>query len=87
MDIRRIATARAGRGKPALVIQFSSGRPVVISQADLVTYDTPAKLRAEAARQAGRGLAEVYFHFNRDGSVAVATGQAPAVWPEDDLQE
>ena len=83
MSVHRIATIKAGKGKPAVLIEFNTGKPVEISHADLTTHDTTAKLLAEAERQSERTLADFYFHINRDGSIAVATGEEPPVWPED----
>lgn len=80
MGFTRVATFRSV-AKLAVIIEVD-GETVEISHAALATHDTPAKLKAEAERQAGKGLA-VFFHINRDGSIALATGAAPGVWPED----
>jgi len=58
---------------------------VRINLEDLVTFDTAEKLRSEAGRQLGRTVADLHFHINRDGSVAVAYGVEPVVWPEDEV--
>jgi hypothetical protein len=55
---------------------------VEISHDDLTTLDTAAKLKSEVEQQAKQELA-VFFHINRDGSLAMSTGAEPEVWPED----
>ena len=81
---RRIATAKAGKDQPAVLIELSNGDKAEIGHADLATHNTPAKLRIEDERQVKYSLTNVYFHLNRDGSIAVAAGVAPKVWPEDE---
>ena len=49
------------------------------------------RVQGELEAKAGRGLGvPVFYHKNRDGSIAVATGAPPmingvVVWPEDQL--
>ena len=71
----------ASTGDGGIVIEVDGVR---ITIGDLSSYDTAAALKAEAERQAGGSLDDLYFHVNRDGSVVIATGSAPAVWPEDE---
>jgi hypothetical protein len=78
MGWNRIASTAAGG-----VVLDDGAVKVEIAAAALGTHDTPAKLLAEAERQAGKALSGVFFHVNRDGSVAIATGQEPDAWPED----
>lgn len=78
----RLATFKPG-GDTGIIIELVGGRRAEISQAALGTLETPAAILAEAERQAGRTLG-IFFHVNRDGSVALATGREPEVWPEDE---
>jgi hypothetical protein len=75
---RRVASTVNG----GIVIE-TGDKTLAIDESDLATYDTAAKLLAEAERQADSTLADLYFHVNRDGSVVIATGCEPEVWPED----
>jgi hypothetical protein len=48
---------------------------------------TVAELEAAAAEQLGGECPiDLFFHINDDGSVAIATGEAPDVWPEDEIE-
>jgi len=80
--IKRIGTARVGRGRPAFAVQIGA-QTIELDHADLATHDTAAKLLTEVQRRAGRSL-PLFFHYNRDGSLAVAYGAEPLLWPEDD---
>ena len=71
----------ASTGEGGIVIVVDGER---IEIDDPSSYDTAAALKTEAERQAGKSLDDLYFHVNRDGSVSVATGSAPATWPEDE---
>lgn len=59
---------------------------VAIEQGGLPDPLTPGTLLAMAVQQAGMPLPRVWFHVNRDGSIAIATGRYPVIWPEDDLR-
>ncbi len=85
IGLSRIATAKAGKGKPAFAVEIG-GRLIEIEHAALSTHNTAAKLLVEAERQAEQSL-PLFFHFNRDGSLAVASGAPPDVWPEDEPKE
>lgn len=85
MAIRRIATSRAGKGRPAFATEVDDNL-IELEHADLTTFNTPAKVLAEVERLAQQSL-PFFFHFNRDGSLAVATGAPPDVWPEDEPKE
>ncbi len=45
--------------------------------------ETEIKDAIEAA--GGLMLDDLFVHVNRDGSVAVATGAVPDIWPEDEI--
>ena len=59
-----------------------------INENTLRKYDTPEELRAAldlwTTNNWGYIIDDVWFHLNDDGvSWAIATGQEPAIWPED----
>lgn len=86
MSISRIATTRDARKSYAILIETGRGR-YQLTVADLLTYDTARKIETELKRQASTtadSLPDVYVHVNRDGSLALATGQVPDIWPEDE---
>lgn len=56
---------------------------VAIEQGALPDPLMPGTLLAMAVQQAGVPLPRVWFHVNRDGSIALATGRYPLAWPED----
>ena len=87
MAIRRISTRKPGRiadTDEAILVEFTDGKTVRITKTGLATHNTAEKLRVEAGRQLGRIDPNLHLHFNRDGSVAVAYGAEPEVWPEDE---
>lgn len=85
----RIATWKTDKGGRSAVLIRIDQRELTIAHADLITYDTAEKLKAEIERQASLSdveLPELFFHVNRDNSIALATGSAPKVWPEDEIE-
>ncbi len=89
MPLTRVACWKNAKNGRAVLIEIDRIR-FEISHADLATHDTVEKIEAEIRRQAStsaKQLPAIFFHKNRDGSVAIATGAAPKVWPEDELGE
>jgi hypothetical protein len=85
MAVRRIATTRkADKGYAVLV---ETGKAAYrLTADDLLTHDTAAKVETELERQVSAAkdtLPPLFVHKNRDGSLALAVGQEPEVWPED----
>lgn len=62
-------------------------RTYSVNQRTLKRYTAAAEIKAAlddwTTRSFGYVLNEVWFHKNRDGTWAIATGVLPAVWPED----
>ena len=83
----RIATRKDPKLGAAVYVEIVDQPTITITHSELTTHDTAEKLKAEAERQANATLGEVFFHFNRDGTVAVALGREPTIWPEDDMVE
>jgi len=86
--IRRIKTVRHPRTaqEAQIIIETADGKVFQPSKAALDTLATPTAVKAEAEKALGK-LDDLFIHKNRDGSWAVATGAAPAVWPEDEPKE
>lgn len=82
--IRRIATSKAGTGKPAIIIELTNNERAEVSHAALVTLDTAAKIKAEVESQAKQSLPDIHIHINVDGSIAGCDGDEPDAWPEDE---
>ncbi len=87
MTLTRIATWKTAAKGYAIILTVD-GHDLKLEHTDLVTYDTAKKVEDELSRQASVSAAEppaIYVHVNRDGSLALATGSAPEVWPEDEV--
>jgi hypothetical protein len=85
---RVAAWKRAEQGKAVLIVV--DGKKIEIDHASLTTLDTAEKIKAELQSQASLSnmqLPKIFIHLNRDGSVAVAVGAEPRVWPEDETDE
>lgn len=65
-------------------------REYTLNQNQLNRYDTAEELKAAldtfTQRNFGYTLTDIFFHLNRDGTWAVATGAPPDVWPEDEVE-
>lgn len=86
MGIKRIATTRDARKAYAVLIETRRGRYQLTAN-DLLTHDAAKKIEVELKRQAditADSLSSIFVHVNRDGSLALATGAEPNVWPEDE---
>lgn len=74
-----------GRTKPAVRIECD-GVTIYLPHAAVRGLDASqvqARL-ADLADARGISLPTIVVHVNRDSSLAVATGAAPDVWPEDE---
>ena len=88
MNYKRLATAKNrsdDKEKYVIIIEIEN-KTVAIKQKKLDDFSTLEELVAEVERQAGQEL-DVFFHFNRDGYIAMGTGVEPDPWPEDELEE
>lgn len=80
--LQRLATFR--RGSAAVVVDFGDGAQR-LRRVDLAALRDPARfIRDLIARRTAQ---PVHVHENRDGSYAVAVGNEPNVWPEDERDE
>ena len=84
MALKRIST-RGG----VVVVNDGQG-DITLTKIEVDARDKdPSKVQEDLESKAGRSLSvQVFYHKNRDGSIAVATGSPPmtngvVVWPED----
>lgn len=84
MPLTRVATWH-NAPNPALVLQIGT-TGIQLTQAALDALDTEEGIEtaiATLAAGAGITLPAIFIHINKDGTIALATGTAPDVWPED----
>lgn len=80
--IKRLATPRRGDD----VIRIDTRR----RQARITSDDVSTLRTGEIHNKINRQLkqwTELHFHTNRDGTIALAYGNEPDLWPEDDTSE
>jgi hypothetical protein len=85
MALRRVATTRKAEKGYAVLVETGK-EAYLLTADDLLTYDSAEKAKIELERQVSASketLPPLFVHKNRDGSLALATGAAPDVWPED----
>jgi hypothetical protein len=68
---------------------FNAWQSYAVNQRTLSRYTTAEELKAAldswTFKTWGYTINDVWFHINRDGTWAMATGPTPpAVWPEDE---
>ena len=88
MPLTRIACWKDSKQGSAVVIEIARVR-FEITHSDLTIFNTEKKIKSEIERQASlsaKQLPEIFFHKNKDGSIAIATGQEPNIWPEDEIE-
>ncbi len=87
MALQAISARDVGQGPSRVRFDFRPGGTVSYQKQ---AGDTEASFTQELVGQLEqRGLSDLmppfFIHFNADGSVAVATGEEPVVWPEDEV--
>ena len=95
LQIRRLAAPRCRTDADILVAISFRGHDFQITRQWCIDHSitTPAELKQAFITWAtGRGFTpaqlqalrdHLHIHRNRDGTIALAAGQAPAIWPED----
>lgn len=86
MGLRRVATpSERMSARNAIVLETDEVSITlwrsVLDGLTAAQIEEAIKIAAGAAR-----LPPIYAHINRDGSIALATGAEPDVWPEDDME-
>lgn len=87
MGLSHIGTRRGKTATDVVVILEIDGQQASLQKQDLSTFDTAAKIEAEAERQIGKALPLLHIHVNRDNTLAAAYGAAPTSWPEDESED
>ena len=85
--IRRIHSGQL-TDKVAFSIEYVDEKVASVDRTALVspTLSTDAQLVEEVTRQLKEvPTVPVFLHKNRSGTIAVATGAEPEVWPEDEV--
>jgi hypothetical protein len=86
MKFRRIKTVKtpATGNANQLTIELADGRTYALTRAQLSQFVTAAALKTAIVTALGSPLPDLWCHRNRNGTWAIATGQEPEIWPEDD---
>ena len=84
LGIRRISTSKRGRGDHALVMEVGGVR-VQLDHNEVEGLATGRiKASLEQVCKDERADTLIFVHRNRDGTLAIATGEEPDIWPEDE---
>lgn len=86
MGLKHIGTRKGKTASDIVLIIELDGNEASLQKQDLITFDTTAKIAAEAERQIGKALPLLHFHINRDKTLAAAYGEEPTTWPEDETE-
>jgi hypothetical protein len=81
MGLTRIAAFKSTTDRVAVAIEID-GKKVELSQ-ETVAFSTENSIKQLITNAVGKEL-PIYIHRNRDGSLAVAYGEKPYLWPEDE---
>jgi hypothetical protein len=63
------------------------GKILTITAARVAQLGTAENIKAALVTLAGKALPDFYVHVNRDGTLALAWGIPPKIWPEDARKE
>ena len=86
MGLEKSATwKRPDQGRAVHIVV--DGYSLEITHNDLARLNTEAKVQREIDRLARLNdvTLPIFAHVNRDRSIAIATGAAPEIWPEDEV--
>ena len=81
MGLKRVFSGN-NRSLVAFGIEFDE-KACEMEKSALSVFDTEDKLQGEVTQQ--MFPVPVFVHKNRDGTIAIATGEEPDVWPEDEV--
>jgi len=85
MELTGLGTFKSTVSNDALSLR-ASGKECKLEHPQLAAYRFCQSIRAEIkaqAREHGITLPDIFVHINRDGSLALATGEEPVpTWPE-----
>jgi len=79
---------QTGGNSNRITVTLATGQSYTVNQTTLNKYSTAEELKAALDKwiqtNLGYVINDIWFHKNRDDTWAIATGQEPLVWPEDE---
>jgi hypothetical protein len=78
--VRQAAFRSTSNPTTGIIIELSGSTQIAVSQAQI---DNLTAGEIQVALRTATGRVDIFMHRNRDGTVALAIGEEPAVWPED----
>jgi len=82
--IRSISLPKTGTD--AIVVETSNGL-VKVLRTELAILNTSEKMDTALVSRVSCSEAKIFTHLNKDGSLAVAIGAKPNIWPEGEPKE
>lgn len=77
---KRVST----RYSEGITVTFKDGREFTATAAQIAHFTE--KNVKDAILQKIADLTDIFIHKNRDGTWCIATGAAPEIWPEDEVE-
>lgn len=68
-----------------ITITLLDGTSYAVNQRSLNRFATGDELKAALEKFLGYAVPDIWFHKNRSGTWAIATGEFPNIWPEDEV--
>jgi hypothetical protein len=84
MAIKRIFSGNS-KSDVAYEVEFTDDTKISLTKSSLTILDTKEKLDTDLTTKMGARKDKIFLHKNRSGTIAVATGAEPEVWPEDEI--
>jgi len=86
MPIRRIFSGNS-KASDAYIVEFGDNTKIDATKTDLTSLPTDKELNTDLTDKLSvvSKTDTIFLHKNRNGTIAVATGQEPKVWPEDEI--
>jgi hypothetical protein len=86
MSLKRVATWKSSGETYAILLEID-GKQIAVSPATIegLTETQINTALQNIATIGGVELPPIFIHINDDGTVAIATGAEPEVWPEDEV--
>lgn len=71
----------------AYIVEFAANSKVTLTKTDSSLLDNQTKLDNDLiTKMVDKKTTPIFLHKNKNGTVAVATGQKPIVWPENEKE-
>jgi hypothetical protein len=85
--VKQVASLKpAASGNPNRITMALNGMTYTINQNTLNKFTTADEIKTACDKFLGYSPTDIWFHLNRNGRWAIATGpNAPTVWPEDEI--